>query len=240
MNAPAQPAPSGSAPRPSRRWRVGILLLGLYFVPACGIAFASGGQYGFLMGLPFLMLLGVFSYPARVLPDVTIDWWSVATFVVTLGCLCFAAHSLCAGAARTLGAGRPWRLRLTLTLMGVVFALFLAAMAVAGIGHQAGWLWATPERLTDNPWETSPCPFRRSTAWFERWRVYPLDGETPLTSRRFIVVPRHGADAELIDPRPRLCDRESGNHLEGHPVDDAEVSRLLRIWAPNDALIPPP
>ena len=52
------------------------------------------------------------------------------------------------------GPSPPWRLRWTLSLLGVAVLMFVAGIAAVGVTHQTAWLLTSPE-----PW--SPA-FRRT------------------------------------------------------------------------------
>jgi len=217
------------SPRSARR--IVGLLLALYFVPACGLTLISGGGLAFLVGIPFRIAFGIINYPRRVLPLATVDWDGVVTFVVALALLALVAHALFVAISRARGASRAWSFRSTATFIAAVLSLFVAAMAVAGVGHQVGWLLTTKERLTDNPWETGACRMSHVDSlapWLERWRILPLDGEPVWTSEHYIAVPRDAHDPAIRDRRARVCGGAQGPGSRGEPIDDEEVARLLR------------
>lgn len=216
--------------KPNTAKRIGCLALGIYFIPACGLGVISGGQYTFLVFIPFRIAFGIITYPGRVLPLVTVDWGGVGTFFIALALLALVGHALLVGISRSFGAGRSWSLRATAILIATVLTLWVAAMAVAGVGHQVGWLIATKEPLTDNPWDESACPHSRQrapAAWLEHWRILPLDGEPALASKRYIAIVRNPDDPAIQDRRPRVCGDERGGGMGGQPIDDAEVTELL-------------
>ena len=112
---------------------------GVLLVLGC-LGFAAPAQVALLLGL------GWVRYLARVVPEVAVAWWGVAT---GLGCLILLAtlvHAFGGWLVGQVAPGRRWRKRWTAGLLGGVVLMFVAGIAAAGLGHQVGWLLTTPER----------------------------------------------------------------------------------------------
>jgi lipid-A-disaccharide synthase-like uncharacterized protein len=120
---------------------------------------------GFLL-LAFTLLGGWMKFLLRVLPQVTISWSGIGMVVVCSALVLAAMHWLCqwlyAHWVRhdSATADVRWRWSWTASLYGGVWLLFLAAMGVTGVVHQAGWLAATKE------------PFYVEREWRASWRMY--------------------------------------------------------------------
>jgi hypothetical protein len=100
---------------------------------------------------------GWLMYPRRVLPNVRLDPEGVATMVVCLALFTFGLHRMLrwlysechhqgdAGSE----SGRRWLLRWTLSLVTLIFLMFVVGIAATGIVHQGGWLVASRRSLIE-------------------------------------------------------------------------------------------
>ena len=126
--------------------RVLVLLVLLF------LFLAFTGSYGLLQPL-FILFTGWFSFLARVLPQVTMNWSGIGMAVVCSALVIGWMHWLCQWFyAHWVRHGSPdgdvrWRWTWTASLYGGVWLLFLAAIGVTGVVHQVGWLAATKEPL---------------------------------------------------------------------------------------------
>jgi prepilin-type processing-associated H-X9-DG protein len=104
----------------------------------------------------FELAVGWALFVVRVVPQVRIDAIGLATALVCLVLLVVGVQGFAGwfyGQTALRGESntpRRWPLRWTLSLVGMVLLLFVAGMAAAGIGHQAGWLIGSKEPLLDS------------------------------------------------------------------------------------------
>jgi hypothetical protein len=106
----------------------------------CGAALACGFLFLALNGisLPFDFLfnlaVGWAFYLYRVLPQVRVNGAGFATALVCLAALAFGLQWFL-----------RWPLRRTAVVLSLIVLLFVAGIAVVGIGHQTAWLLTSPE-----------------------------------------------------------------------------------------------
>jgi prepilin-type processing-associated H-X9-DG protein len=127
------------------RTSLGFLVL---FMLACiGIAVP--------LDLAFAVVFGWIIFLIRVLPEVRINGWGVATAVACLVPLAVGTQWflgwLCQGPAKgSTGDGLRWRLRWTGGSIAIVVLMFVAGLAAGGVAHQVVWLVGSPEPLTES------------------------------------------------------------------------------------------
>lgn len=112
-------------------WAVPVVL-GLIVLGVCATAEA-----------PLMLVFGWVLFLARTLPRIAPDWASV---VVATGALVLAVV-LVHAFGRAWSAGRPWKLRWSLSGVGLVVLLFAAGTAMVSVAHQVGWLVTSREPL---------------------------------------------------------------------------------------------
>jgi prepilin-type processing-associated H-X9-DG protein len=112
-----------------------------------------------LLGLPLdvaiAIVFGWIFYLMRVLPEVHVNWWGVATAIASLVPLALGSQLFLAWFCRVTAEAkgiesRRWRWRWTGGLVAMVVLMFVAGLAAGGIAHQVGWLISSPE-----PWVSS-------------------------------------------------------------------------------------
>jgi prepilin-type processing-associated H-X9-DG protein len=100
----------------------------------------------------FTVLFGWIGYLHRVLPQMEVDWPSVAVAGTALILFTGGVHWLGRAWRRRLAVQDParsvWKTRLSLATVAVVFLLFAAGIFMIGITHQTGWLLNSEEPLT--------------------------------------------------------------------------------------------
>ena len=108
----------------------------------------------FVVQALFDLTFGWISYTIRLVSTGGINWAPVTLFGGLLAALAFAAHLLLTGVAARMSPPRRWRRRDTLAAVGLILALLIAGMAMAGIGHQVGWLTRAEQPLIRSSWDT--------------------------------------------------------------------------------------
>ena len=83
---------------------------------------------------------------ARVGPGIKVDPGGLAVAFGSLMLLAALTHSFLAWLRRQSGAS-PWKARWTASLVAGLVLMFAAGIAAAGMAHQTGWLFSSPE-----PW----------------------------------------------------------------------------------------
>jgi prepilin-type processing-associated H-X9-DG protein len=99
--------------------------------------------------------LGWIWFLGRVIADVRLDAWGLATAIVCLVFLAFGLHFFCGWLAHQIekkrnaaeALPRPWTWRRTLTICSVMLLMFVSGIAVVGMTHQSVWLVTSPEPL---------------------------------------------------------------------------------------------
>lgn len=135
---------------------------------------------------------------------------------------------------------RRWRHRDSAASLALLLALLLAAMAMAGIGHQVRWLASAGEPLTRSSWDTVEVSGRHICSNLRSLRsaAFPLR-ELPVGHEIFHVVPIDltggAAEAVLIFPRDGeelarrgglLCRAGGGEERLGPPDVAARLAAL--------------
>jgi hypothetical protein len=107
----------------------------------------------------FHLLTGWAVFLWRVVPNVAIDWFGVVLALASLAGLAGGMHYFCVWlhreialkknardpkAAETRVVPGIWRLRSTLSILGIVVLLFVAGIAAVGSVHQLVWLRTRP------------------------------------------------------------------------------------------------
>jgi hypothetical protein len=130
--------------------RIGKWLLIWFFVSVFLITMGLG----FVVHGPMLLAVGWLSFLMRVVPQVTFRWGAIAETVGVVAVLGVGLHLFLSRGWRQLRPEdpRPWEVRWTASLLGLLVLLFSATMATVGIGHQVGWMVSTKERLTYSTW----------------------------------------------------------------------------------------
>jgi hypothetical protein len=126
-----------------------VLAIGAFVGGCAGLGVAWPAQVVGILGLGWAWFL------ARVIPDMTVDGAGVATALLTLAGLAFGLHLFLRWLSANLpqpqaDAGisrRPWRMRWTSSIVGVVLLMFVAGIAAVGMTHQTTWLVTSPEPL---------------------------------------------------------------------------------------------
>ena len=95
---------------------------------------------------------GWIAFLARVVPQLDVRWDGVAVLGIGLVGLAVVGHYLLCWLSRELGKGteqlrRPWRIRWTLALVGLVILMFTAGISMIGVTHQTVWLIRSDEPL---------------------------------------------------------------------------------------------
>lgn len=116
------------------KWVLWSLLLGLLLA---GMVFSVAAR-----DIGLHLLFGWWGYLGRVLPNISVRWDGVVSFVVALGVFVVLLHPIVAWLRREMSADRraQWRWRSTCLLAGLVIILFVAGVAMVGVTHQVAWL----------------------------------------------------------------------------------------------------
>ena len=236
--------PRGSGWRRALRglFRV-LILLGIAFVVLVGVGFVITFFGMYLLQAVFLVGFGFISYTASIVGSVRPGASAVLQFVVLLALLAVATHLLVRTTVGRMSPPRQWRLLDTVAVLGLLLMLFVAGMALGGIGHQIGWLARAEQPLTRSSWDTLRmegqhiCRRLRSASAPNPEPValrLPIPGDEP-----FYLVPiertEGGARTVLIFPRePEELAREGG--LLCHAAKDWEFITAEAVAARLTAL----
>jgi hypothetical protein len=123
-----------------------LLAFGLLFLAFIG--FALPGDL--LLNLAF----GWMFYLYRVIPQVVVSESGVLTAAFCLGALAVGLHWFLRWFAVQSGS-RSWPPRRTGVLLALIVLMFVAGIAVVGIGHQTAWLLTSPEPIVKGDREPS-------------------------------------------------------------------------------------
>lgn len=103
---------------------------------ACGLLFLACTGLKLPIDVLFNLTFGWMFYLYRVLPEIHVDGDGVLTAVVCLGALAFGLQRFLDWPTRRIG-----------TVLGLIVLMFVAGIAVVGIGHQTAWLMTSPEPI---------------------------------------------------------------------------------------------
>lgn len=96
------------------------------------------------------LLLGWIVYLTRVLPEVTVGWDGIATFVVGIFVFTLLLHNIAAWLRWEMsGQTLFWKWRSTFTVVGLVIMMFVSGIAMIGVTHQSIWLATQDESLME-------------------------------------------------------------------------------------------
>ena len=123
---------------------IGLLLL----------LFIVGGA-PWLLAAAFHLVVGWTTHAGKVLPQVTFNGSGVGMLALSIALAAWIGHRFCRWLWQGTGHQEPWRLRWTISGLGVVLLMFGAGMAITAVAHQTGWLLRSPEPLISSGWETS-------------------------------------------------------------------------------------
>jgi hypothetical protein len=139
------------------RIEIGFLLTILAWITATNCAGIPDPFTTVFMLAYFYLVVGWSLFLARVLPQVAVDWWSFGLAGACLTGLVVGLHLFCVWLHReiTMRKASPepfaeqalpsiWRLRTTLSMIGLVVCLFVAGIAAVGGVHQLVWLRTRP------------------------------------------------------------------------------------------------
>lgn len=108
----------------------------------------------------FFLAVGWVFFLAKVLPQMTVSWPSVATAIVALGVFIAGFHRLATwwSAATPVIDGAPapqsaWQWRWTLSAAAAVILSFAAGIAIVGASHQFVWMATSDQPLAENSWK---------------------------------------------------------------------------------------
>ncbi len=139
----------------------GLSTRGLVFLV---IALVGAALFAFvLLGLGYLvpfqlvikLVFGWAWFLVRTVPEIDWNLGAIATGIIGLAILGAGTHAFL---GRLLarpdpeGAVRPWRLKWTLSGLGLLLLFFVVAIASAGVVHQVGWLITSPEPFAESSW----------------------------------------------------------------------------------------
>lgn len=176
-------------------------ILPLSCVMAC--VFLLLGCIGVIVPLDFLFNLaaGWGFYLYRVLPQVRVSGMGVATALV-----CMAAFAV--GLQWLL----HWPARRTSVVLGLIVLMFVAGIAVVGIGHQTAWLLTSPEPIVESG----------------RVAITGLQSRNNLKQMALAMHNYQDTVEEKSLPPAALCDRQ------GHPLLSWRV--LILPYVENQSL----
>jgi hypothetical protein len=98
--------------------------------------------------LVYHFVFGWWLYPARVGPQVTVNWPGTITAALCLLLLAVGLHRFLRWLAAGLSSGAvAWKFRWTAGILALVVVTFAAGICVVGITHQAAWLLTDPHPL---------------------------------------------------------------------------------------------
>jgi hypothetical protein len=110
-------------------------LLAVCFVTGVALTTLEGGVTLLVGWVPFL---------GRVLPQISVNWPSVAVGLVALALFAAGVHAVgSTGGSKRAGehpAAPRWRFRWTVSIVALVILLFAAGISVIGAVHQVTWL----------------------------------------------------------------------------------------------------
>jgi hypothetical protein len=96
-------------------------------------------------------MFGWWGYVARVGPRITVSTAGVATGLICAVVFTAGLHGLLRWLFREVRAGSPpWKLRWTLSIVGIIVLMFAAGIAIVGVVHQTGWLIASKRPLVES------------------------------------------------------------------------------------------
>ena len=98
------------------------------------------------------LMFGWFGFLRRVGSQLTIRWDGVAIFLVGIGGVIAIAHYLLRWFFRETNnesdsRSVSWRLRSTVSVVGLIVVMFIAGTSIIGVTHQAVWLFQSEEPL---------------------------------------------------------------------------------------------
>jgi hypothetical protein len=191
----------------------------------------------------------------RVVPRVTVHWGGVATgatvsFLVIAGVHQFGRWWLNSGAPTDDLSPCRWRLKWTLSVVGVVIVMFCAGISLVGVAHEVGWLLTTKDSLI--AWEGGRSPAKRTQSknqlkqiglalhnYYDVFETFPHGGTfdefgEPQHGWTTFVLP-YFDQAELYK---RVDFRFPWNHPVNSPVFQTLLIHLLRpgidTWESSD------
>jgi hypothetical protein len=100
-------------------------------------------------GAGLWLLFGWITFPFRVLPGVSVDWPGVVVGCAAVVLFTAGVHWLGRTwrRSRAEAGAAPWKLRWSLTVVAVVFLLFVAGTAMIAVTHQVTWLATSSEPI---------------------------------------------------------------------------------------------
>ena len=137
------------------RIEVGFLVVAFLWVLCGGILVPVDRYTAVFAHAYFFLLTGWGFFAWRVLPNVTVDFLSVGIAAASLICLAVGLHYFCSwlhreivrkralqrlGPDETLPELPSWKLRTTLSILGIVMLMFVAGISAVGTVHQFVWL----------------------------------------------------------------------------------------------------
>jgi hypothetical protein len=100
-----------------------------------------------LLSVAYHLLLGWTTHAGTVLPQVTFNWSGVGMLALCVALAAGIGHRFCRWLWQGTGHQDPWRLRWTISGLGMVVLMFSAGMAITAVAHQTGWLLRSKEPL---------------------------------------------------------------------------------------------
>lgn len=93
------------------------------------------------------LVSGWVSHSATVLPKVTVNWSGVGMMVACVALAAAFGHRFAGWLWQGTGHAEPWKIRWTMTGLGMLVLMFGAGMAFTAVAHQTGWLLRSPVPL---------------------------------------------------------------------------------------------
>ncbi len=111
------------------------------------------GGAPWLLAAAFHLVVGWTTHAGKVLPQVTFNWNGVGMLALCIALAAWIGHRFCRWLWQGTGHQEPWRLRWTISGLGVIILMFGAGMAITAVAHQTGWLLRSPEPLLTSGFE---------------------------------------------------------------------------------------
>ncbi len=220
-----------------------------------GLSLLTCSGQMWLLQVPILLVVGWCRFLMEVLPQVTFRWGAIAETVAVAAVLGVGTHFFLRRLWRELrpeaADARPWPVRWSASLVGLIVLLFSATMSTVGIGHHVGWLASSRAPLVESSWRFNPYILERdymglcrqalrlsASGVAEAQLVGEMlrDPETRADAEQLYVVPWRGPGSEagfLVFSRdPVTRERAGGVRCGGGLKEDesiraAELPRLL-------------